>query len=92
MFEEPGAEGPRLLVVSQGEIVRRASASENVPIPERGTRAERQAIFSIATFDRLRVLLTELKRLVAARHPVTLRLATRAVLGGDRLEHALAWI
>jgi DNA polymerase-3 subunit epsilon len=95
-FDEPGSDGARLLVIDDGEIILRARAALDVPppVPEgfRRRRAERQAGFTIARFDRLRVLTTELKRLVAKGHPVSVRLAPRAVLAGERLARVLAWL
>jgi len=40
----------------------------------------------------LRVLTTELKRLVAKGHPVCVRLAPRAALSGERLARVLGWL
>lgn len=89
MFHEPPADGARLLVIRDGEIVHRErpplDAAPPPPDGFRRGRAERHASFTIARFDRLRVLTTELKRLVAAGHAVSVRLAPRATLSGERL-------
>jgi DNA polymerase-3 subunit epsilon len=93
MFYEPPADGARLLVIRDGEIVHRERASlDAAPPPPDGfrrSRAERHASFTIARFDRLRVLTTELKRLVATGHAVCVRLAPRATLSGERLARIL---
>jgi DNA polymerase-3 subunit epsilon len=93
MFYEPSADGARLLVIRDGEIVHRERAplDASPPPPEgfRRSRAERHASFTIARFDRLRVLTTELKRLVAMGHAVCVRLAPRATLSGERLARIL---
>ena len=95
-FHEPPADGARLLVIEGGEVVRRERAPLDgaPPPPEafRRSRAERHESFTIARFDRLRVLTTELKRLVARGHPVCVRLAPRAALSGERLAGVLAWL
>lgn len=95
-LHEPPAPRPRLLVLRDGEIVRSESVEVDAvpPVPElyRRSRAERQTGFTIARFDRLRVLTTELKRLVAKGHPVCVRLAPRAALAGDRLVRVLGWL
>jgi DNA polymerase-3 subunit epsilon len=98
-FCEPRADdahGARLLVIRGGEIVRRARAPLDTAPPVhdgfRQSRAERHESFTIARFDRLRVLTTELKRLVAKGHPVCVRLAPRAALSGERLARILAWL
>ncbi len=95
-FCEPRADGARLLVIQGGEAVRRERAPVDAgpPAPDRyrRSRAERHESFTIARFDRLRVLTTELKRLVAKGHPVCVRLAPRAALSGERLARVLAWL
>ncbi len=53
---------------------------------------ERHAGFTIARFDRLRVLTTELRRLAAKGNPVCVRLAPRATLSGERLARILGWL
>jgi hypothetical protein len=63
-----------------------------VPRFYRRSRAERRVGFTIARFDRLRVLTTELKRLVAKGSPVCVRLAPRAALSGERLAGILGWL
>jgi hypothetical protein len=93
MFYEPPADGARLLVIRDCEIAHRERAPlDAAPPPPDGfrrSRAERHASFTIARFDRLRVLTTELKRLVATGHTVCVRLAPRAALSGERLARIL---
>jgi DNA polymerase III subunit epsilon len=95
-FHEPLAECARLLVLCDGEIVRRERAPPDAvpPVPDfyRRSRGERHAGFTIARFDRLRVLTTELKQLVAKGNPVCVRLAPRAALSGERLARILGWL
>ena len=52
----------------------------------------RLACFDPATYDRLRVLTTELKRLVAEERDVALRLGPGLVLDRARLARRLAWV
>jgi len=96
MFHEPLADGARLLVIRDGEIVRRERVDLDAvpPVPDgfRRRRAERHAGFTIARFDRLRVLTTELKRLVAEGDAVCVRLAPRAAFAGERLARVLEWL
>jgi hypothetical protein len=54
--------------------------------------AARRAAFTVASFDRLRVLTTELKRLIAAGAPVSLRLGVGSALDESRLASALWWV
>jgi DNA polymerase-3 subunit epsilon len=93
---EPGDSGARLIVIENGEIVlsRTVDANATPPIP-RGYRrpvAERREAFTLASFDRLRVLTTELKRLTAAGAPVALRLGVAPALDESRLASALWWV
>jgi hypothetical protein len=52
----------------------------------------RREVFTVAYFDRLRVLTTELKRLVAAGAPVALRFGVAPALADCRLASALSWV
>jgi len=54
--------------------------------------AARREAFTVASFDRLRVLTTELKRLIAAGAPVALRLGVGRALDESRLASALWWV
>ncbi len=54
--------------------------------------AARREAFTLASFDRLRVLTTELKRLIAAGGPVALRLGVGPALENPRLASALWWL
>jgi hypothetical protein len=93
---EPGASLGRLLVIENGEVIVRASADPDVapPIPPGHGRAAaaRQAAFTVARFDRLRVLTTELKRLVSAGAPVAVRWGASPPLANARLAALLAWL
>jgi DNA polymerase-3 subunit epsilon len=93
---ERGGREFRLLVIENGEITVRASVHGDVvpPVPpgcERSVTARHEA-FTVARFDRLRVLTTELKRLASAGAPVAVRLGAPAALAGARLASLLAWL
>lgn len=94
-WSEPGADGARVLVIEGGAIARRGPAPEAEAPPPRfcaRPRAERHAGFDVARFDRLRVLATELARVVGRGNPAAVRLAPRALLTGERLARVLAWL
>jgi DNA polymerase-3 subunit epsilon len=96
VWREPGAAGARLLVIEHGGIVLSADVDPDAtpPIPpgyQRPVMARRE-LFTVACFDRLRVLTTELKRLVAAGAPVALRFGTAPALDEARLAAALWWL
>ena len=96
LWREPGDRCARLLVVENSEVVSSEPVDPNAtpPIPPGCGRsvAERRAAFTLASFDRLRVLSTELKRLVAAGAPVALRLGAGPPLDESRLAAALWWV
>jgi DNA polymerase-3 subunit epsilon len=96
VWREPGDSSARLIVIENGEVVlsAAATASTTLPIPPghgRPTAARREA-FTLASFDRLRVLTTELKRLIAAGAPVAVRLGVGPALHESRLAGALWWV
>jgi DNA polymerase-3 subunit epsilon len=96
VWREPGAARARLMVIEGGEIVVSTDAAQEgiPPIPPgypRPLRA-RCELFTVACFDRLRVLTTELKRLAAAGTPVALRFGAGPVLADARLAAALWWV
>jgi DNA polymerase III subunit epsilon len=93
MWREPGDSCGRLIVIEKGEVALSAAVDANAPPPippgyRRPVAARREA-FTLASFDRLRVLTTELKRLIAARAPVALRLGVGPALEKSRLASAL---
>ena len=96
VWREPGAAEARLMVIEGGEIVLSTDAKPRgtPPIPpgyQRPVMARRE-LFTVACFDRLRVLTTELKRLVAARAPAALRFGSGPALADARLAAALWWV
>jgi DNA polymerase-3 subunit epsilon len=96
MWREPGDNRARLIVIENGDVVLSTATDANAtpPIPpgHRRSVAARREAFTLASFDRLRVLTTELKRLVAADAPVALRLGVAPALDASRLASALWWL
>jgi DNA polymerase-3 subunit epsilon len=88
--------GRRLLVIEGGAVARREWIAEDEPVaPPPGharTMAERRAEFDLAALDRMRVLGTELRRLVSECSAVELRLGRHAVLDRTRLTRVLGWV
>ncbi len=96
VWREPGAARARLMVIERGEIVLSTDADPDgtPPIPpgyQRPVRARRE-LFTVACFDRLRVLTTELKLLAAAGTRVALRFGSGPALADARLAAALWWV
>jgi hypothetical protein len=96
VWTEPGTAGARLIVVENGEVLLNADveAGATPPIPPGYARpvCVRRQVFTVARFDRLRVLTTELKRLVAAGATVALRLGVTPPLTNARLASVLQWV
>jgi DNA polymerase-3 subunit epsilon len=100
VWSEPGTDGARLIVIENGEIIIRESIEAGPdtgtapPIPPGAARSTsaRHEGFTIARFDRLRVLTTELKRLVAEGAPVSVRFSRAPALSGKCLAAALSWL
>ncbi len=95
-WREPGADRARLIVIEDGEIVTREWVAHDMPPPIPPGHARRRDArhegFTVACFDRLRVLMTELKRLLAEGAPVALRLNDRRPLTDAHLAAALSWV
>jgi DNA polymerase III subunit epsilon len=96
VWREPGVTGARLIVIENGEVVVSTAVDTNAtpPIPPGYRRqvAARREAFTLARFDRLRVLTTEVKRLIAAGAPVALLLGIAPALRESRLASALWWV
>jgi DNA polymerase-3 subunit epsilon len=95
-WAEPRAERLRLLVIRGGTVAACADLEPGTPLPvppgHARTLAERRTAFDVATFDRLRVLTTELRRLAAGPATVELRLGPHARLSRRRLQAVLGWV
>ncbi len=95
-WTEPGAARRRLLVIGSGAVVARSELALGAPVPVppgyARAPAERRASFDVATFDRLRVLTTELRPLAAQAESVELRLGQHARLSRGRLRAVLRWV
>jgi DNA polymerase-3 subunit epsilon len=96
VWREPGDTRARLIVIEKGAVALSApvAASTLPPIPPgyRRSVAARREAFTLGSYDRLRVLTTELKRLIAAGAPVALRLGVGPALDESRLASALWWV
>jgi DNA polymerase III subunit epsilon len=96
VWRESGDSCARLIVIEEGEVALSAAVDADAPPPippgYRRPVAARREVFTLASFDRLRVLTTELKRLVAAGAPVALRLGVGRALDESRLASALWWV
>ncbi len=95
-WTEPGGRKRRLLLIGAGAVVARSEQEPGAPLPvppgHMRTPAERRASFDIATFDRLRVLTTELRTVAAQADGVELRLGRHVRLSRARLQTVLRWV
>jgi DNA polymerase-3 subunit epsilon len=96
VWREPGDSCARLIVIENGEVALRVAGDTSAPPPippgHRRPVATRRKGFTLASFDRLRVLTTELKRLSTAGGPVALRLGAGPALHESRLASTLWWV
>ena len=85
-----------LIVLEGGSVINRNSlkSADEVPAPPRFDRPfhRRQTHVSLITYDRMRVLTTELRRLVSEDRRVDLRLGPAVILKNDELKRALRWV
>ncbi len=86
----------RVVVIEAGRVADSSFAEQSeplaLPIAARRPNAERQRVFDIATYDRLRVLNTELRRISSSAEPAAIRVGEHSWLQGQRLERMLRWV
>jgi len=95
-FRERGSGAARCIGLSRGDLCDRrelanVSAVAELPVRRPGTLYERQRCFDAAIYDRLRVLLTELRRIVDEGGEVTLCVGRRT-FAAERLGALMAGI
>jgi len=91
-----GDHGKILLSLKKGAVAYREKLGigQKVPVPQdyASPPCLRKQDIDLMTYDRLRVLTTELRRLVAEGRNVELRLRPSAKLGNSELEKVLRWV
>jgi hypothetical protein len=88
-------DGMRLVLLERGRITSSGLLEDGrVPAPPGAGRrpAGRRAGFDLATYDRLRVLTTELKRLAGEEREIHLHLGSRRLLDLAGLKKVLKWV
>lgn len=89
---------PRLIVIQSGDIVHRETVetTQSPPIPPgcQKSFSKRQQSFDLITYDRMRVLTTEIRRLISddTDRKVQLRLNPKVVLNAKSLNKLLQWL
>jgi DNA polymerase-3 subunit epsilon len=94
--KDPGSRMRNLLVFRKGAIARRGwlEPGEEIPRPpgRRKSHKARQKDLDLPAYDRMRVLSTEIRRLVNEGRPVELRPSGGPPLGNVRLALLLRWV
>ena len=92
---EPAVGGRRLLVIQGGQVTGREELDPGAPVPappgHGRSLMRRMGVFDPVVHDRLRVLTTELRRLVSQGAPLELRLGPRQALDRRALARRLWW-
>jgi len=90
------SKGRHLIVLQGGCVIHRETIDDNddIPIPPGHGKIfmERQASFDLLTLDRLRVLTTEIRKLVTENHWIKVRLGPTVELDRDKLIKLFRWI
>jgi DNA polymerase-3 subunit epsilon len=85
-----------LIVLESGSVTHRGflKRADKIPAPPRFDRPfhSRQGQLSLTTYDRLRVLTTELRRLISEDRRIELRLSPTVSLDNEALKRALRWV
>ena len=85
-----------LIILKGGSVIDQGTMeiTEDIPVPSGFDRRfpRRQKYLNLVTYDRLRVLTTELRRLISENRPIELRLRPTVALGNDELKRALRWV
>lgn len=93
---EPAADRWNVIIFSQGKIMKRSFSLRQQPLPVppgagRPVLARRRCL-NLPTYDRLRVLTTEIRRLLSEKRPLCIRLSRRAYLHEEQLRRLMRWI
>jgi predicted GIY-YIG superfamily endonuclease len=95
IFREPATERSRLLLIQGGRLIeaRDLAPDERVPaLAPAKPLTERQATFDRNQYDRLRIVTSELKRVLRDGGSVSIRVGRERWLGGSKLDAVLLWV
>jgi DNA polymerase-3 subunit epsilon len=96
-WEEPAGQGSYkfLLVFEKGQVLfRRRIKTYNIPVPPGHGRSfeERQRSFDLMTLDRMRVVTTEMRKIVASQRWIRLRLSPDSMMDSEALLKVFKWV
>jgi hypothetical protein len=85
-----------MIIFSRGKILKRKFSRRENPLPlppgaGRSSMARRRSL-NLPTYDRLRVLTTEIRRLLWEKRPVSVQLSRRVCLHEAQLRRLMRWI
>lgn len=91
VYREPGASHSRCLSLKGAQLTAWGDFTSDslLPLPKRAARGATQLTFDAARYDWLRILTTELKRILRDGGEVTLRLSRTRALAGAQLASVL---
>jgi hypothetical protein len=86
----------RLLFISHAEVRKTATVRSGSLLPQISTypppECQDEQIFNLTQYDCMRVLLTEIRRLVAEERIIEVRVSTCRVLNADKLNLVFKWL
>jgi DNA polymerase-3 subunit epsilon len=93
---DPSKNLKTLIVFKRGSVFKRndIGKGQKLPVPPGFEKsfAWRQKQFNLMNYERLRILTTELRRLIAENRHIELRLGPTATMGSDDIKKALRWV
>jgi DNA polymerase-3 subunit epsilon len=94
VYREPGSSTPRYLVLQAAQLAESGDLTSEValPVPVPRARDATQRAFDAASYDSLRILTTELKRILRDGGEVKIRLSRCRLLEGARLARLLTLV
>ncbi|HMI88090.1 MAG TPA: GIY-YIG nuclease family protein [Polyangiaceae bacterium] len=95
IFREPLAQHSRLLLIQGGQLVEARDVAPDEPVPRMAAArplCERQATFDRHQYDRLRIVTSELKRVVRDGGSGAVRVGRELWLRESKLDALLLWI
>ncbi|MFC1607442.1 GIY-YIG nuclease family protein [Candidatus Latescibacterota bacterium] len=86
----------KMIEISKGDICSHSSLAvhDTIPVPPcwGETPGKRRRNFDVATYDRMRVLTTEIRRLISENRQVELRVRPNVTLNNDIIARILRWV
>jgi DNA polymerase-3 subunit epsilon len=94
-FREPSGERTRLLLIREGRLIESRDIEPGEPVPRAADPkplCQRQATFDRHQYDRLRIVTSELKRVLRDGGTAAVRVGRERWLRGSKLDALLLWV